>query len=249
MQAVNTSWSKWSCIFYTTWVHPIDLQWPWMGPSERTPEKKNPQTCKHNSARSLSLKQLSKTKADATVQLILLCIVMKWREDIMMKKSSCDVFRNVTKVTTLLTKYWWNCRILYSCFTKGPSSVPGTHLVHNYHPSKSWPYPTSRQHEVCGGVGRNRVLASQSYLEKEGTLTPFTFICGMIYVKNTLDLCLNLNHPTQHANRRSSAVRTDFSPLFTCILRNISSLWWLCCVQQHWFPGDFCGALKRGTSR
>lgn len=98
---------------------------------------------KHKSARFLSLKQVVRSKAGATAQLILLWIVTKWRPDIMMKKSSCDIFSNVTKWQHWLQSTDEIVEILYSCFTKWASSVHEqacTHLVHTYHPPKSWFY-------------------------------------------------------------------------------------------------------------
>lgn len=95
---------------------------------------------KHKSVRFLPLKQLVRSKAGATVQLILLWIVIKWTPNIMMKKSSCDIFRNVTNWQHCLQSTDEIVEILYSRFTKWASSVPGTHLVHTYHPPKSWSY-------------------------------------------------------------------------------------------------------------
>lgn len=121
---------------------------------------------------------------------------------------------------------------------------------------KSDPILVHRLQELCDGVGKNRRLAlhhsATELLGKRGSSTYFKKREHHIFyfvLWNTLNLGLNLNH-IKCTSYGSSAVSTHFSTPFTCIHRNISNLWWLCCVQKHSFQETFgfYGALKRGIS-
>lgn len=154
---------------------------------------------KHKSARFLSLKQVVRSKAGATAQLILLWIVTKWRPDIMMKKSSCDIFSNVTKWQHCLQSTDEIVEILYSCFRKWASSV---HEQASVYPSCTH-LPSSQKLILSVRTGNEKfvmklsgtaLLASQSYSKKERTLTLRSLFCEMMYMKHMWHLCLNLFH-------------------------------------------------------
>lgn len=148
----------------------------------------------------------------------------------MMKKSSCDIFSNVTKWQQHLQSTDEIVEILYSCFTKWASSV---HEQASVYPSCTH-LPSSQKLILSVRAGNEKfvmklsgtaLLASHTYSKKERTLTLHTLFCETMYIKHTWHLCLNLFHhvPSPSSPNHVACLHTG-SVQFTTFLEIFSYL-------------------------